>query len=70
MFDRNRVYGQDMGDRNRVYGQDMFDRNRVYGQDMGDRNRVYVDDPDYVWYRLKKTFDDNWTPAPVTSASK
>ena len=61
MSDRNRVYGQDMGDRNRVYGQDMSDRNRVYGQDMYHRNRVYLNDPEYVQYKLKKAFEDNWT---------
>ena len=26
-----------------------------------DRFAVYVNDPDYVQYRLKKNFDDNWT---------
>ena len=63
MGDRHRVYGQDMSDRHRVYGQDMDDRHRVYGQDMSDRNRVYVNDPEYVQYRLKKAFEENWTPS-------
>jgi hypothetical protein len=51
-----------MSDRHRVYGTDTDDRDRAYAQDMSDRHRVYVNDPDYVQYKLRKAFEEYWTP--------
>jgi len=27
----------------------------------GETARVYINDPEYAYYRLKKTFEDVWT---------
>jgi hypothetical protein len=54
--DRDSRYGTDRDDR---YGTDRDDR---YGSDRANgRQSVYINDPAYAQYKLKKTFEDNWT---------
>ena len=57
-------YGSDRygGSRN-DYGSDRYGGSRNdYGSDRYGGERVVIDDPDYAQYKLKKIFQDNWTP--------
>ena len=55
---QNARYGSDRYGSDR-YGSDRYGSDR-YGSD-ADPQRVYVNDPDYVQYKLKKAFEENWT---------
>jgi hypothetical protein len=35
---------------------------RAYGSDRDGSDRIYISDPDYVEFRLKKLFEENWSP--------
>jgi len=57
-------YGSDRygGSRN-DYASDRYGGSRNdYGSDRYGGERVVIDDPDYAQYKLKKIFQDNWTP--------
>jgi hypothetical protein len=54
-------YGSDRYGSDR-YGSDRYGSDR-YGSDRygSDRPGVVINDPDYAQYKLKKSFEDNWT---------
>ena len=66
--DRQRSYGLN-DDRQRSYGLN-DDRQRSYGLTDAEieRQRVYMMDPDYAYYRLKKSFDEAWGASPKTES--
>jgi hypothetical protein len=59
MYDRQQSYGGLNDDRQRSYGG-LNDRQQSYGG-------MY--DPEYVNYKLKKTFDEVWGPGAATTAA-
>ena len=65
-IDRQRSYGG-LYDRQRSYGGLNDDRQRSYGGLNDDRQRSYggLYDPDYVNYKLKKTFEEVWGSGPT-----
>jgi hypothetical protein len=66
MYDRQQSYGG-MYDRQQSYGGLNDDRQRSYGG-MYDRQQSYggMYDPDYINYKLKKTFDEVWGSGAAT----
>ncbi len=64
--DRQRPQGLRDADADRQRPQGLRDadieRQRPQGLRDGEveRQRAYINDPDYAYYRLKKTFDENW----------
>ena len=59
-------------ERLRSYGlsDPAIERLRSYGLTDSEieRQRVYMMDPDYSYYRLKKSFDESWGTAPKAEA--
>ena len=66
--DRQRSYGGLNDDRQRSYGGLNDDRQRSYGG-LNDRQQSYggLNDPDYVNYKLKKTFEETWGSGAAAS---
>ena len=66
MYDRQQSYGGLNDDRQQSYGG-MYDRQQSYGG-LNDRQQSYggMYDPEYINYKLKKTFDDVWGSGAAT----
>ena len=61
--DRFAVYANNPTDRNAIIpSSNAYGPNYAVVPNPADRFAVYVNDPDYVQYRLKKEFEDNWIP--------
>ena len=65
LYDRQQSYGGLNDDRQRSYGG-LDERQRSYGG-LNDRQQSYggLYDPDYVNYRLKKTFEELLSAGPA-----
>src|SRR5215470_4838192 len=58
---QTQVYAADPNSQRGYYNPDR--QTQVYAVDTaGERHVAYINDPDYVYYRMKKAFEDTWVP--------